>query len=261
MIDSMGVDGSGLLVRRASAEFAGSAFLVIVVVGSGIAAERLSPDDTGLQLLENAAATAAGLAALVLAFGPVSGAHLNPVVSLADRAFGGLTNRLLGAYVVAQVAGAVTGAVVANLMFDLPAVEWSTRERSSAALWLGEIVATIGLLVVIFAVARTGRAPVAPFAVGAYIGGAYFFTSSTSFANPAVTVGRAFTDTFAGIEPASVPAFVAAQVAAALLAVVLIRYWYPDAAHVADDVVVPHGAAQAAGPSGNGAPHVEGVAR
>lgn len=228
------------LTRRASAEFAGTAFLVIVVVGSGIAAERLSPNDTGLQLLENAVATAAGLMALILVFGPISGAHLNPVVSLADRVFGGMANREVAAYVVAQVTGAVSGAVIANLMFALPAIEWSSKARSSGGLWLGEVVATVGLVLVIFAVVRSGRASVAPFAVGAYIGGAYFFTSSTSFANPAVTVGRAFTDTFAGIRPSSVPAFVAAQLVGAVLAVVLVRYWYPDVADVADDVVVPH---------------------
>ena len=228
------------LARRALAEFCGTAFLVAVVVGSGIAAEQLSPDDVGLQLLENAAATAGGLVALILAFGPVSGAHFNPVVSIADAFFGGLDRRDLLAYIAAQVVGAIGGSVIANLMFELDAVSWSTHERSAGGLWLGEVVATIGLLMVIFGVVRSGRATAAPFAVGAYIGCAYFFTSSTSFANPAVTVGRAFTDTFAGIEPASVPAFTAFQLLGAALAVALVRALYPDIDDVAGDVVVPH---------------------
>src|SRR4051795_13627775 len=199
------------LARRAVAEFVGTALLVAVVVGSGIAAQRLSPNDVGLQLLENAAATAAGLVAIILAVGPVSGAHLNPVVSIADAVFGGLDRRALLVYVPAQVVGGIGGAVLANLMCSLPAVESSTKRRSGGGLWLGEVVATGGLLLVIFGVVRSGRASVAPFAVGAYIGAAYWFTSSTSFANPAVTVARAFTDTFAGIRPASVPVFVACQ--------------------------------------------------
>jgi arsenate reductase len=228
------------LARRALAEYVGTAFLVAVVVGSGIAAQRLSPHDTGLQLLENAAATACGLVALILALGPVSGAHLNPVVTLADALFGGVDRGDVPVYVAAQVGGAITGSIVANLMFEADAVTWSTHARSSGGLWLGEVVATIGLLLVIFGVVRSGRAAAAPFAVGAYIGGAYFFTSSTSFANPAVTVGRAFTDSFAGIDPSSVPAFVACQIVGAAVAVALIRALYPDIADVADDVVVPH---------------------
>ena len=227
------------LARRALAEFCGTAFLVAVVVGSGIAAESLSPDDVGLQLLANAAATAGGLVALILAFGPVSGAHFNPVVTLADAFFGGLERRDVPAYVGAQVAGAVAGSVVANLMFELPAVEWSDKARSSGGPWLAEVVATIGLLVVIFGVVRSRRASAAPFAVGAYIGSAYFFTASTSFANPAVTLGRAFTDTFAGIEAASVPAFIGAQLVGLVLAVGLIRALYPDVEATADNVVVP----------------------
>ena len=229
------------LPRRLLAEFCGTAFLVGVVVGSGIAAQRLSPADVGLQLLENAVATAAGLVALILAFGPVSGAHFNPVVSLADCVFGGLVWRDAAAYVGAQVAGAVSGAVVANLMFELPAVEWSQRSRSGGGLWLAEVVATIGLLVVIFGVVRSGRTTAAPFAVGAYIGAAYFFTSSTSFANPAVTIGRAFTDTFAGIAPGSVAAFVGFQVVGGAVAVALVRVLYPDIGEVADDVVLRAG--------------------
>ena len=227
------------IARRALAECCGTAFLVAVVVGSGIAAERLSPDDVGLQLLENAAATAGGLVALILAFGPVSGAHFNPVVSIADWFFGGLDARDLPAYIAAQVTGAISGAIVANLMFELDAVDWSTKERATGGLWLGEIVATVGLLVVIFGVVRSGRATAAPFAVGAYIGGAYFFTSSTSFANPAVSIGRAFTDTFAGIEPSSVPMFVVAQLVGGVVAIALVRALHPDIEAVADEVVVP----------------------
>jgi glycerol uptake facilitator-like aquaporin len=229
------------LPRKALAEFVGSAMLVAVVVGSGIAAQRLSPGDVGVELLENAAATAAGLIAIILAVGPVSGAHLNPAVSIADRIFGGLSNRELGAYVVAQIGGGVAGCVLANAMFNLPAVDWSTKTRSSGALWLSEVVATTGLLLVIFGVVRSGRASVAPFAVGAYIGAAYWFTSSTSFANPAVTMGRTLTDTFAGIDPASMPAFVVCQLLGALIAVGLVRVLYPHIAEVADELVVPHG--------------------
>jgi len=227
------------VARRALAEFSGTAFLVAVVVGSGIAAAELSPGDVGLQLLENAAATAGGLVALILAFGPVSGAHFNPVVSVADWWLGGLRARALAAYVPAQIAGAVTGSIVANAMFELAPIDWSSTSRGSSGVWLAEVVATLGLLVVIFGVVRSGRASAAPFAVGGYIGAAYFFTSSTSFANPAVTVGRAFTDTFAGIAPSSVPAFVAAQAVGLVLAVLLVRTLYPDVARVASDVVVP----------------------
>lgn len=215
------------LRRRVIAEFVGTAFLVAIVVGSGVAATRLSPDDVGLQLFENAAATAGGLVALILAFGGVSGAHFNPVVSAVDALLGGLSWRELAGYVPAQIAGAISGSVVANLMFDLPAVEWSHHTRSSGSLWLAEVVATLGLLLVIFGSVRSGRGSATPFAVGAYIGAAYFFTSSTSFANPAVTIGRAFTDTFAGIAPGSVAAFVAFQVVGAGLAFVLVRVLYP----------------------------------
>jgi len=228
------------LPRRALAEFVGTGFLVAVVVGSGIAAQRLSPTDSGLQLFENAAATAAGLVALILAFGPVSGAHFNPVVSVADAVFGGLNWSDVPAYVAAQITGAISGAMVANVMFELDAVSWSTHARSSGGLWVGEVVATLGLLLVIFGVVRSGRSTAVPFAVGAYIGAAYFFTSSTSFANPAVTIGRAFTDTFAGIKPSSVPAFIAFEVVGGALAVALIRTLYPDIATVADEVIVPH---------------------
>jgi glycerol uptake facilitator-like aquaporin len=213
-----------LLSRRAVAEAAGTGLLVLAVVGSGIAASQLS-DDVGLQLLINAAATAGALVAIILALGPVSGAHLNPVVTLAERVAGGITNVEAGVYCGAQVAGA--GAILANLMFSLPAVELSTKARSSGALWLSEVVATFGLLLVILGVARSARPAAAPYAVAAYIGGAYFFTSSTSFANPAVTVARTLSDSFAGIAPASVPAFVTAQIAGAGLAIALARFLVP----------------------------------
>lgn len=209
------------------AEFLGSAMLVAVVIGSGIAAARLSPTDVGLQLLENAIATAAGLVAILLAFGPVSGAHLNPAVSVADWLLGGLSARTLAGYVVAQVSGCVLGCVVGNLMFSEPAVALSDKARSGGGLWLAEGVATFGLLVLVVGLARTGRLSVAPFAVGAYIGSAYFFTASTSFANPAVTIGRMLTDTFAGIAPSSVPGFVLAQAAGGAVALVAVRALYP----------------------------------
>jgi arsenate reductase len=214
------------LSRRLLAEFLGSALLAAVVIASGNAAQQLSAD-AGLRLLENAAATAAGLFALILIFGPVSGAHFNPVVSLADAAFGGLDRRDVAPYIAAQLAGCVAGAVLANGMFELAAVSISTHHRASPGHLLGEVVATCGLLLVIFSLVRSGRVATAPAAVGAYIGAAYWFTSSTSFANPAISVGRMFSDTFAGIAPASVPAFVVAQLVGGLLAVGLIRALYP----------------------------------
>lgn len=226
------------LARKATAEAVGTGMLVAIVIGSGIFAQRLSPNDAGLELLENSIATGAGLVALILAFGSVSGAHFNPVVSLADRMLGGLSTRELVAYVPAQIVGGCLGAVVANLMFELDAVTWSTRTRSSGGLWLGEVVATFGLLTVIFGVVRGGRASTAPFAVGGYIAAAYWFTSSTSFANPAVTVARTLSDSFAGIKPSSTPAFIGAQLVGGLLAVVLARFLYPDLP--ASELVVPH---------------------
>lgn len=226
------------LGRQLTAEAIGTGFLVAIVVGSGIAAQRLSPGNTGLQLLENSTATAAGLAALILAFGSVSGAHFNPVVTLADRIFGGVTTGVAVAYVAAQITGGCVGTITANLMFDLPAVTASTHARSSGALWLGEIVATFGLLTVILGVVRAGRTALAPFAVAGYIAAAYWFTSSTSFANPAVTIARTLTDTFAGIKPSSAPMFVAAELAGGLLAVGLAVYLFPRLA--AGSVVVPH---------------------
>ena len=228
------------LGRRLAAEFLGSAFLAAIVIGSGIAAQRLSPSDTGLELLENSAATAAGLFAVILMFGPVSGAHFNPVVSLADAALGGMSWRDAVAYLPAQVAGCATGAVAANLMFGLAAVSVSAKHRASGAHALSEVIATAGLLLVIFALARSGRAATAPAAVGAYIGAAYWFTSSTSFANPAITIGRMFSDTFAGIAPSSAPVFIAAQLGGGIAGVLLIRFLYPAPSPAqAADAVVP----------------------
>jgi arsenate reductase len=229
------------LARRLLAEVLGSAFLAALVIGSGIAAQALSPGDVGLQLFENAAATAAGLFAIILMFGPVSGGHFNPVVSLADASFGGLSRRDAAAYVPAQVIGCVLGAITANGMFSLAAVSISTHHRASAAHLLSEAVATAGLLLVIFALARTRRTASAPAAVGAYIGAAYFFTSSASFANPAISVGRMLSDSFAGIAPASVPSFVIAQLLGGVLAVLAIRTLYPDVTPAeAAEIVVPH---------------------
>jgi arsenate reductase len=229
------------LWRKLLAEALGSAFLAAIVIGSGIAAQQLSPGNVGLELFENAAATAAGLFALILMFGPVSGAHFNPVVSFVDAAFGGIAWREAGAYVAAQVSGCIGGAVLANLMFSKAAVSISTKHRASGAHFLAEVVATVGLLLVIFSLARTGRGRTAPAAVGAYIGAAYFFTSSTSFANPAITVGRMFSDTFAGIAPGSAPTYVLAEVAGGVIGWFLVRTLYPGVTREeAADVVVPH---------------------
>jgi glycerol uptake facilitator-like aquaporin len=229
------------LPRRLLAEFLGSAFLAATVIGSGIAAASLSPGDTGLQLFENAAATAAGLFTFILMFGPVSGGHFNPVVSLVDAAFGGLHPRHALAYIPAQIGGCIAGAVLANAMFSLSAISISTHHRASPAHLLAEVVATLGLLLVIFALARTRRGELAPAAVGAYIGSAYLFTSSTSFANPAIDVGRIFSDTFAGIAPASVPPFIAAQLVGGALAFAVIRVLYPDLTpDEAAEVMLPH---------------------
>ncbi|HUB74238.1 MAG TPA: MIP/aquaporin family protein [Solirubrobacteraceae bacterium] len=230
------------LARRLLAELLGSAFLAALVIGSGIAAQTLSPDDVGLQLFENAAATAAGLFAIILMFGPVSGGHLNPAVSLADASFGGLRWRDALAYIPAQLAGCTLGALVANGMFARAALSISTHHRASAAHLLSEAIATAGLLLVIFSLARSRRASIAPAAVGAYIGAAYFFTSSASFANPAISVGRMFSNTFAGIAPASVPGFVAAQLVGCALAILAVRALYPHVTPAqAADVILPHG--------------------
>jgi glycerol uptake facilitator-like aquaporin len=226
------------IARRASAEAVGTAMLVATVVGSGIAAQRLSPGNLGLELLENSTATGAGLVALILALGPISGAHFNPIVTLADRVRGRCSSRDAVLYTGAQIAGACVGAMVANLMFGLTAVTLSTHTRASGGLWLGEVVATFGLLVVILGVVREPHPAVGAFAVGGYIAAAYWFTSSTSFANPAVTIGRSLTDTFAGIRPSSAPPFVIAQLAGGLAAVALGRWWY--ASEPAPDLVLPH---------------------
>ena len=222
------------VARRALAEFLGTALLVAIVVGSGIMAQRLSPGDSGLQLLENSTATAFGLAAIILIFGPVSGAHFNPVVTLADYALGRRTGtgpdpRTVAVFIPAQITGGITGAVLANLMFALPAATASTHARSAGHLWLGEVVATAGLILLIFSLGRTGRGHLGPAAVGAYIGAAYWFTSSTSFANPAVTIARSFTNTFAGIAPGSITAFVLAQLGGAGLGALLVAALYPAA--------------------------------
>lgn len=227
------------LSRRVAAEAVGTGFLLTGIVGSGIMATRLT-DDGGLQLLINALATAAVLIAVILSMGPVSGAHLNPAVTLVDRWFGGVTTAEAGAYIGAQLSGGVLGVVIANLMFDLDALSISATERSGAHLWLAEAVATFGLVLVIFGVVRSGRAESAAYVVGAYIAAAFFFTSSTSFANPAVTVGRMFSDTFAGIDPGSVVPFLVAQMIGVAVVIPVIRLLYPDADAVADDVVVPH---------------------
>jgi glycerol uptake facilitator-like aquaporin len=233
------------LHRRLVAECVGTALLVMVVVGSGIAAATLSPSDIGLQLLENSTATAFGLAVLILIFGPVSGAHFNPVVSAADWLLGRRSGTSLVltdvlAYAVAQILGGIAGAVVANAMFDLPVGQISSKDRASVGHGLGEVVATAGLILLIFVLARTGRAALSAAAIGAYIGAAYWFTSSTSFANPAVTIGRVFSNTFAGISPSSVPLFIGAQLVGAAVGLALVRFLYPDAGDYAGDAVVPH---------------------
>jgi glycerol uptake facilitator-like aquaporin len=229
------------LPRRLLAELLGSAFLAALVIGSGIAAQTLSPGDVGLQLFENAAATAAGLFAIILMFGPVSGGHFNPVVSLADASFGGLSWRDTLAYVPTQAAGCALGAIAANGMFSLSAVSVSTHHRATGAHLFAEVIATAGLILVIFSLARTRRSSMAPAAVGAYIGAAYFFTSSASFANPAISIGRMFSNTFAGIAPASVPGYVVAQLVGGVCAVLAIRALYPDVTPAeAAQVVLPH---------------------
>jgi glycerol uptake facilitator-like aquaporin len=233
------------LSRRLLAEFLGTGLLVAVVVGSGVAAQQLSPNDVGIQLLENSTATVLGLAVLILLFGPVSGGHFNPVVSLADWFLGrrtgaglGLTD--VGGYAAAQVLGGIAGALLANVMFDVSA-GFSTKHRASGGHLIGEVVATSILIALIFALVRTERGAVAAPAVGAYIGAAYWFTSSTSFANPAVTLGRMFSDTFAGIAPASAPAFIGMQLVGLIVGVAIILALYPDAGTRADEVVIPHG--------------------
>lgn len=233
------------LPRRLLAELLGTGLLVAVVVGSGIAAESLSPDDVGLQLLENSTATVFGLTALILLFGPVSGAHFNPVVSLADwflgrRAGKGLPLAEVAAYAMAQCAGGIAGAVLANVMFEV-STEISNKERVTSGHLVAEVVATGVLVALIFALVRSDRAALAAPVVGVYIGAAYWFTSSTSFANPAVTIGRMFSDTFAGIAPSSAPAFIGMQLVGLVVGVAVTLALYPDAGERADDVVLPHG--------------------
>jgi glycerol uptake facilitator-like aquaporin len=233
------------LGRRLLAEFLGTGLLVAVVVGSGIAAQRLSPSDTGLQLLQNSLTTVFGLGVLILWLGPVSGAHFNPLVSAVDWAVGrrtrtGLPGRDVFAYTAGQVLGGIGGAVLANLMFGLAAVQISQHIRAAPGPWLGELVATAGLIAVILTLARSGRAPLSAAAVAAWIGAAYWFTSSTSFANPAVTIARIFSDTFAGIAPASVPMFIVFQILGAALGTALALFLHPDTGSTADAVVVPH---------------------
>ncbi|MFF3070440.1 aquaporin [Kitasatospora sp. NPDC057936] len=237
--------GTAPLGRRAAVEFTGTGALVAVVVGSGIQATELS-QDVGVQLLANSLATVFGLGVLILLLGPVSGAHFNPAVTLAAwwtgrRDGDGPTLREAAAYVPAQVAGAIGGAMLADAMFAEPLARWSTHARSAPHLWLGEAVATAGLILLIFGLARIGRAHLAPAAVASYIGAAYWFTSSTSFANPAVTIGRAFTDTFAGIAPASVLPFIAAQLVGTAVGVALVAVLFGRPTPAGEDVVVPHG--------------------
>ncbi|MFF7599589.1 aquaporin [Streptomyces mirabilis] len=236
---------SASLGRRAMAELVGTAALVAVVVGSGVQATELSRD-VGVQLLANSLATVFGLAVLITLFGPVSGAHFNPAVTLAAwftgrRSGDGMTAREAAVYVPAQTLGAIGGAVLADAMFAEPLVKWSTHDRTAGHLWLGEIVATAGLVLLVFGLTRTDRAHLASAAVASYIGAAYWFTSSTSFANPAVTVGRAFTDTFAGIAPASVVPFIAAQLVGAAIGLGLLAVVFGRPAPAETDVVVPHG--------------------
>ena len=223
------------MLRKAFAELLGSALLAATVVGSGIAASRLSPHDVGLQLLENSLSPGAVLVALILALGPVSAAF-NPVVTLAERLLGAISTRDAAGLAAVQVVGCSFGVMVANLMFDLPAVNVSSHHRTGSGLLLGEVVATFGLLLVIFGVARSGRKTHVPYAVGAYISAAYWFTSSTSFANPAITIGRTLSNTFAGIAPSSVAAFVGMQVLGGLLALGAVVLLYPNARAIAEEM-------------------------
>ena len=215
------------IARRLSAEFLGSGLLAAIVIGSGIAAQHLSPGNIGLELLENAGATAAWLYALIVTLGPVSGAHLNPVVSIMDAVTKNMPWRTAISYIPAQVAGCTAGAILANIMYSKPAVTLSTHHRASAPHFLSEVIATAGLLIIIFGLSRSGNDRRTPAAVGSYIGAAYFFTSSTSFANPAIAVGRMFSNSFAGIAPSSVPSFVGAEVVGLIVALGLVFFLYP----------------------------------
>lgn len=226
------------LLRRASAEFLGTCVLVATVVGSGIMGSLLS-DNLAVTLLINAVATVAALGVLIWAVGPISGAHFNPVVSGVAMARREMPASEGGIYIVVQIVGACAGAILANLMFDLPAVTASTHVRSGTNIWLGEVVATAGLLLVIGALTRTGRGHLGPALVPAWIGAAYFFTSSTSFANPAVTIGRSLTDTFAGIAPASVPMFIVFQVIGAAIGALLTEFFYPRRGVIPEPLDLP----------------------
>jgi glycerol uptake facilitator-like aquaporin len=214
--------------RRLLSEFLGTLLLAAVVVGSGIAASHLSPHDLGLELAENALATGLGLFVIIAVLAPISGAHLNPVISLVDAALGRRSWSDAAVYIPTQIVGCIAGAVMANLMFAQPAVSISTNDRLTPAHFLSEVVATAGLVVVVFLLAMNGHEWFAPAAVGAYIGAAYFFTSSTSFANPAITIGRVFTDSFAGIAPAAVLGFIGAQILGAAVGLTLVKILAPN---------------------------------
>ena len=215
------------LPRRLVGEFIGSGLLAAIVIGSGIAAQRLSPTDVGLQLLENALVTGAGLFALILMFAPATGAHFNPAVSFVDARFGGVAWREAGAYGVVQILGCIAGAITANVMFSSTAISISTHHRATGPHLFAEALATAGLIMVIFSLARTAKHDYTPAAVGAYIMAAYFFTSSTSFANPAITIGRMFSNSFAGIAPSSVLPFIGAQVVGAIAGYFVVVTIYP----------------------------------
>jgi glycerol uptake facilitator-like aquaporin len=227
------------LTQRAAAEAVGTAFLLAAVVGSGIMGERLAGGNTAVALLANTIATGAALVALILTFGPISGAHFNPAVTLADASQGGLEWRDVPAYLIAQMIGAFAGVAAAHVMFELPMFFASRHVRAGASQIFSEFVATFGLLAVIWGCARLRSAAV-PFAVAAYITAAYWFTASTSFANPAVTLARAASDTFAGIRPADAPGFIVAQLLGAAAATALFRWLVPTLPDVAKTVVMPH---------------------
>jgi glycerol uptake facilitator-like aquaporin len=224
----------------ALAEFIGTALLVAAVVGSGIAAQRLSPGQPGLQLLENSLVTAAALVAIILALGPVSGAQLNPVITAIDRWFGGVDNPTAWVSVGSQFVGAVVGTIVANTMYGHAVIAFSTHHRATGPVLFGEAIATFGLVLVVFGTVQVGRTLAVPFAVGAYIGAAYWFTSSTSFANPAVAVARMFTESFAGIAPSSVPAFIVMELIGGIIGALVVAGLYPHVRDRADQLLLPH---------------------
>lgn len=228
--------------RRVVAELVGTALLLVAIVGSGIVVSADAPGST--QLFQHAVVVGAALAALIFTFGPVSGAHLNPAVTIADAIFGGMGRRLAGAYVTAQLAGGLLGVILANWMFGVPELALATQERAGIALVGSEALATFGLVVVIFGTVRGRSSAAVPVAVGAYIAAAIFFTSSAAFANPAVTVGRALTDTWTGIAPAGVPGFLGGQAAGTALAVALIGYLFHPTAEEAHQIVIPHSEAE-----------------